>query len=347
MPPNNFTLVRLILATMVVFGHFKTLPGLSPAHGLYSYADFAVDAFFVVSGYLVYGSFDNSPQLKGFYIKRFFRIYPLYLVMILLQMLVMLMLLGKEAQIGDTLKYLGSNLVFANFISPDIGGLLAGQHNPAINPSLWTLKIEAGFYLLVPLLWWLVKKAGIIVVPVIYIASTIFAAVAFHYGYDTLAKQLPGQLRFFVVGIAIYLYCHPAPILPKKGGRGGSNKCRVAAMSIIAIILFTICSLRHVLPLMPIYPLLVGALVFICVLRLPAIPLKLDMSYGVYLIHAPLIQLALFLGFFEDSNRFLLLLLAVVYILAFIVEKTIEIPMVKYGKKLSGRFSGKREAKKA
>ena len=114
MTGNNFTLVRLILATLVIFGHFKVLPELSSADGLHGYADFAVDAFFIVSGYLVYESFENSPKIGkqrigSFYIKRFLRIYPLYLVVILLQMFAMIILLGDKAQLGDVIKYWGSN----------------------------------------------------------------------------------------------------------------------------------------------------------------------------------------------------------------------------------------------
>lgn len=334
MKSNNFTIIRLILASLVVFGHFKVLPGLSPATGIYGYADFAVDAFFVVSGFLVYGSFDNSPKIGGFYIKRFFRIYPLYFVIIMVQVTVMALLLGKQAQLADALKYLACNLTFANFVYPDMGGLLDGQHIQAINPSLWTLKIEAMFYLIVPLIWWLVKRTGNIILPLIYVASTIFAAVAIYHGHETIAKQLPGQLRFFVMGIGFYIYRNkfnfPLPV-----------------SLLLAFLLFAVCSLRHVYPLMlPIYPMLIGLLVFICVLRLPVIPLKLDMSYGVYLIHAPLIQIALLIGIFEDNTRFLIALLAVVYALAFIVEKIIEIPMVNYGKKLSSGFSKRFEMKK-
>ncbi len=322
MPSNNFTIVRLILATLVIFGHFKTLSGFAPASGVHSYADFAVDAFFIVSGYLVYGSFDNSPKLKGFYIKRFFRIYPLYSLMIFLQMFLMLFLLGGNVALGDVLQYLGSNLVFLNFISPDMGGLLAGQHNPAINPSLWTLKIEAAFYLIVPLLWWLVGRAGIKTLLLIYIASTIFALVALYHGSDTWAKQLPGQMRFFVVGIALYHF------------RDKYKNISLTVAALAALALFIICSYRHYIPFFaPIYPLLLGALVFICVLRLPPLNLKYDISYGVYLIHAPLIQTALVLGIFADSYGFLFLLWAVVYILAFAAEKFIELPMIALGKK--------------
>ncbi len=326
MRENNFTLVRLILATLVVFGHFKVLPGLSKAEGIYSFADFAVDAFFIVSGFLVYGSFDNSPKVKGFYIKRFFRIYPLYFVIIILQAIAMILILGKDTQYLNVIKYLASNLIFLNFISPDIGGIFADQHNIAINPSLWTLKIEAAFYLIVPAIWYCMKRIGAITIPAIYIASTVFAFVAISHGHETLAKQLPGQLRFFIIGIGFYIY-RDRFMLPKP----------LAFLS--AALLLTVCYLRDDYPLMPIYPILVGSLVFISVLRLPVINMKLDMSYGVYLIHAPLIQLAILFGIFSNDLWFLCLILAVVYILAFCVEKIIEIPMVAYGKKLAARYS--------
>ncbi len=326
MRDNNFTIIRLILATLVVFGHFKVLPGLSKAHGIYGYADFAVDAFFVVSGFLVYGSFDNSPKVKGFYIKRFFRIYPLYFVIVIMQAFAMALIIGSDIKYYDVIKYIASNLVFLNFISPDIGGVLAGQNNIAINPSLWTLKIEVMFYLIVPVIWYFIKRIGVITIPLIYIASTIFAITAINYGHETLAKQLPGQLRFFIIGIAFYIYRNKF-MLPKP----------VAFLT--AALLFVACSLRYTYPLTPIYPILVGSLVFICVLRLPVIKMKLDMSYGVYLIHAPLIQLALLLGVFQDNIGFLCMLVVLVYIFAFYVEKIIEIPMVTYGKKLSERYS--------
>ncbi|MEZ5692237.1 MAG: acyltransferase [Rickettsiales bacterium] len=333
MPVNNFTILRLILASLVVFGHFRVLPGLPSPH-IYSYADFAVDAFFVVSGYLVYGSFVNSPKIGGFYIKRFFRIYPLYFTVIITQAITMFYLLGGDVTIKETVKYLASNLVFANFLSPDMGGLLSNAHNPAINASLWTLKIEVMFYMIVPFLYWLLRKYTITLIVAIYVLSTIFAATCQHYGMDTLAKQLPGQMRFFIMGIALYHYQDKIQINHKMA-------------FITALILFTICSLRHDLPIMFIYPALMGFLVFICALRLPVFLIKYDISYGVYIIHAPLIQISLLLGFFENSIGFLAALFILIYSLAFCVEKTIEIPMVKLGKKLSKQFSEKFERKKS
>ncbi len=329
---NNFTVLRLVLATLVIFGHFKTLAGLSNAGGIYGYVDLAVNAFFIVSGYLVYGSFDNSPKVGGFYIKRFFRIYPLYAFMIIAQMVAMFILLKGNVGLAEMLKYLISNLAFANFISPDMGGLLADAHNPAINASLWTLKIEVMFYAIVPVLWLLVQRVGLKILPAIYIASVLFAALAIHYGHESWTKQLPGQLRFFVVGFLLYHY---------------RDKFRFSlpVAVFLALICFIISSMRK--DLFPEYiallvePIIIGAWVFICALRLPVLNLKYDISYGVYLIHAPLIQISLLLGIYEDDTGFLALLVGVVYILAFLAEKLIEIPMVKLGKKLSTRASGK------
>ena len=229
-------------------------------------------------------------------------------------MVAMFILLKGNVEFSDVIKYLGSNLVFANFISPDMGGLLANAHNPAINASLWTLKIEVMFYLSVPLLWWMVKRSGIKVLSIIYLASALFAAVAIYYGHESWAKQLFGQLRFFIVGFLLYHF------------RDRFNFTPLVSI-LLAISLFVICTVRK--NLFPEYvslfvdPLIVGGLVFICALRLPVYVLKYDISYGVYLIHAPLIQIALLLGLFVNSISFLLFLVAIVCVLAFVAEKLV------------------------
>ncbi len=60
---------------------------------------------------------------------------------------------GPFSEPRSTLRYLAANMLLANFLQYDIGGVLADLHNPGINPSLWTLKIEIGFYLIVPLIY--------------------------------------------------------------------------------------------------------------------------------------------------------------------------------------------------
>ncbi len=325
---NNFGALRLLLSTLVIFGHFKTLPGLFyEASGLYGYADFAVDAFFVVSGYLIASSWAAAPRLGGFYIRRLFRLYPLYAVVILLQAGAMMLVLGDfAAHMAGLGKYLVTNLAFANFLSYDIDHVLAPLNNPGINPSLWTLKVEIGFYLILPALWALTRRFSGWFLVAVFALSTLYTYIALDHGKIELARQLPGQLRFFVIGIAMFRYQSRImiPVLP-------------AIM--IALGTFILCSLRHEIPMMAVYPLLVGAWVFVLALRIPSYPLRFDISYGVYLFHGPLIQLSLLFGWYENNLRFVLLIVVMAYALAILAEALVEQPGIALGKKLARRFS--------
>lgn len=323
---NNFGVLRLALALLVVFGHFKILQGNMHPGIIFSYADLAVDAFFIVSGYLIYGSFDNKPDPGSFYIRRLFRIYPLYFVTVIAQGMAMAIIAGGIIpNIAGLLKYLSFNLVMANFLAHDLGGLLSNLPNNGINPSLWTLKVEVAFYLVMPVLWYLTRRFGNWFLAIMYISSTIFALVALHYGDYTIAKQLPGKLRFFAVGIALYRY-------------SGSLKMKPSSAILVLALMFGICSMRSSLWLLPIYPLCVGMIVLICALRLPAFPISFDISYGIYLFHGPFIQFALLLGVFEDSYRFIALLIFIVCALAFLAERIIEHPGIDLGHRLSSMW---------
>src|SRR5215469_10308705 len=146
---NNFTSFRLLLSVLVVFGHFRDFVDNQPPTWPFSYAMTAVDCFFVVSGYLVSASFDRDGNLFRFYVRRFFRIYPLYLAVIALQTVALATMApgGPLAHVNETLRYFFLNALFANFAQHDIGGVMNGLANPSFNASLWTLKIEFGFYL--------------------------------------------------------------------------------------------------------------------------------------------------------------------------------------------------------
>lgn len=326
---NNFTILRLILAMLVLLGHFKLLQGIAIPPHIFSFADFAVDAFFVVSGYLVAGSFDRKPHFGSFYIRRFFRIYPLYFVVVVVQAIGMLAYYGGiDGHVGGTASYLGWNLIFLNFMEYDIDGLMvnSGLINPGINPSLWTLKIEVGFYAILPFLWLAFLRFGLIVPLIVFLLSTVYTYYFLSIESYTLAKQLPAQLRFFTVGMVLYHF------------RKSLNFEMVPAI-ILSGVLLALCIYRNELPIMALYPIFIGSLVFLVATQIEAIPLTFDISYGVYLLHAPLIQFGLLLGIMDLSLSSLIGLIILTCILAYGAERFIELPGMRWGRTLSKSFA--------
>ena len=320
---NNFTILRLALAWAVFMGHYKLLQGVWYPPFPFVYADFSVDCFFVVSGYLIAMSWDADGDLRRFYIRRFFRLYPLYLTVVLVQAAGMAALVaarGDPNVVSQTLRYVAVNAVFMNFLQYDIGHIVASLPNPGINPSLWTLKVEVGFYLFLPLIWTAVKRWGWPVIAAIFVASAAWSITFHAIGDRTLAQQLPGQLQFFVLGVALYRW---RAKLPAHGWAW------IAALPVLLV--YATLAMRS--PIL--YPLVIAAIVCIIALRTRALELKLDISYGVYLVHGPVIQFSMLLGLFHDSVPGFLLLGACVISLALLAERMVERPFIAVGKRLS------------
>ena len=100
------------------------------------------------------------------------------------------------------LRYLAWNSVFANFREPDLGGLLDPLVVHAVNPSLWTLKVELMFYAILPFLHRFYLRFGAPLLLVLFVASTVCYELLVH-DEPALARQLPGQIRYFVCGMAL------------------------------------------------------------------------------------------------------------------------------------------------
>jgi peptidoglycan/LPS O-acetylase OafA/YrhL len=171
-------------------------------------AEVSIQGFFIVSGALVAGSLARARNLADYAGKRARRLYPAYAVLILIPAAISF----AAAQDGQgVLRYLAANLTFANFIEPNLPGLFAGNRFTEVNGALWTLKIEVMFYIALPLIllvlnslrrfWW----AGI---ALLYIAGEAWALGLpslqdAHLG-NALARQLPGQIAFFAMGITVW-----------------------------------------------------------------------------------------------------------------------------------------------
>jgi peptidoglycan/LPS O-acetylase OafA/YrhL/glycosyltransferase involved in cell wall biosynthesis len=332
---NNFTVLRLGLALLVVLGHFKLLNGVHSPDWPYSYAATAVECFFVVSGYLITNSFDQDPDLKRFFIKRICRIYPLYIAVVLAQTIVLSSLLpgGLLGNIKSTLSYFAANAVFANFLRHDIAGELSGLADPSLNASLWTLKLEFAFYLLLPFVWRIVQRFGVAILFVLFFASVAYQEVMMQADLPVLAKQLPGQLQYFLLGVVAYRFRDRL-----TNNRYAGNRYAGLALGIGLAVLVT--ALMQPRPLI-LYPMAVAALVTVLALHTPRIGLTLDLSYGVYLLHAPVIQLSLLFGLYQAGFIGIAATLALVIPLAFVAERLVEAPGIAFGRRLIRRMRGR------
>ncbi len=154
---NNFDLLRAIFAIIVFIVHADVLSTNSNLHSLVSLlsSKLAVKSFFVVSGFLIFMSYQNSQNITSYFSKRIRRIYPAYLFVIIASVLlgaIFTMFSANEYWSITSLKYFLANLTFLNFLQPTLPGLFINNINPAVNGALWTLKIEVMFYIAVPLI---------------------------------------------------------------------------------------------------------------------------------------------------------------------------------------------------
>ena len=114
---------------------------------------------------------------------------------------------GAAGSGRSLLRYFAVNAAFANFLQYDVGhGVLDGLVDPSLNPSLWTLKVEVGFYVLLPFLWRAFERWGMPRWRQYLCLSAGYQLAWNEAGNAELARQLPGQLQFFVLGIAAYRY---------------------------------------------------------------------------------------------------------------------------------------------
>lgn len=156
---NNFNLLRLILASLVLLSHAPELTDgnrnreiLSRIFHCLSFGELAVDGFFILSGFLIVQSWERQPQFGPFVAKRVLRIYPGFVVATLFATLIV----GPLA--ADSVAY------FRSFDVPELLKTLLllrwpvtpstfeGSHYANVNGVMWTISHEMRCYFLVPIL---------------------------------------------------------------------------------------------------------------------------------------------------------------------------------------------------
>jgi peptidoglycan/LPS O-acetylase OafA/YrhL len=303
---NNFDLLRLLFAGTVCLVHSYDLSGLQQLSWIDKVLSpaIAVQAFFIVSGFLIFMSFERSSSFSSYLKKRVLRIYPAYFTVV---MLCAVGLVAVSNNISDYfsliwVKYVVVNLSFLNFLQPTLSGVFESNKFPTVNGALWTLKIEALFYLTVPLLALLFRRfSHFPMLVLVYCLSIGYAqlltVVAERTGsgvYVELARQLPAQLCYFMAGAFCYYFL---PLFER----------RVGYFLAFAVPILVINRLVYPLPLFEPFALASVVIFFGLFLYVGNFGKYGDFSYGFYILHFPTIQLILHFGWFQQSPWYFLI----------------------------------------
>ena len=369
---NAFDGVRGLLAVWVYLGHVANAVGFQQyvlaAHAL------AVDFFMILSGFLMIHTWKadlchhpfNLKTTLRFYLARFFRIAPLYYLLLLVCYLALPTLSSMQAAalkaipppwaatianyapaIGwnfDSLQWLLLHLSFGF-------GLVPGMEASTPLPD-WSLSLEMQFYLVLPVLIVLFARVPIILLATAAALLALAAPAWFgnyldagsitHFGQPSL---LAYRLNAFMAGMLIGYWLKRRTVQSTKFFDSHN-------------IYLMICAGICIVPLSK--PVILG---FICISALailripivtPALSLKWlrrlgDISYSVYLAHLlvviPIVYWLIQRSEFMDQPTYLrfgitiALTAPIVLFVAYVLHQVVEKPGISFGKRLSKRVT--------
>ncbi|GAA1291503.1 acyltransferase [Planotetraspora silvatica] len=168
--------LRGIGAMAVVAEHM--LPWLMPALRPYWFnlGMYGVLVFFLVSGYIIPASLEHRGDVRSFWISRIFRLYPLYLLVIGL-VLVMAIWVPVRMEVPR----------HASSVAAHLSMLLDVVHMGGLADPMWTLSYEMVFYLIVTALFvgGVHRRSGLLAIA--------FGGAAVAAGLVLSAPLLPGE----------------------------------------------------------------------------------------------------------------------------------------------------------
>jgi peptidoglycan/LPS O-acetylase OafA/YrhL len=224
--------LRGIAVLMVVIIHFSQTIGNGSVNGFIiphfsriidSFAR-GVQLFFIISSYTLFNSIVKSKGdniYKKFYIRRAFRILPLYFLFVFL-----FYFFGKF-----NIKQLFTSLTF-------LFGFLRFENGYEIVPLSWSLFIEETFYILLPLLYFFLSKSSNKIKTIIYcflfslLLSIVWEKFAFYFKIpDNNAFIFLFPLNhyfYFFIGIFLFYFL---PLI-----RGGGDKVKPIYINLLLLI---------------------------------------------------------------------------------------------------------------
>ena len=311
---NAFGFLRLLLASLVIVSHTPQLVdgdrSREPLTQLFpsiTFGDLAVDGFFIISGFLITGSYLSSKGVIRYLRKRVARIYPGFIVSSLVCVLLVGPATGAYFAKGPVWGFGSTIGHIALLLPPAMTNVFAGTPYRVLNGSAWTIQYEFTCYLLILLL----GRAGLLRSWLPAAAASLVCLLLFGFAAGAVGDPLNSLplhniillgdrsaiLRLgglFLAGAAFYLAQDRVPLKPSY----------LAAASICLCV--ALLDARFAAIGLGIF----GSYVLLAVAALGSgtilarINNRNDISYGVYLYAWPIEKTLLWFGF--SRNLFVL-----------------------------------------
>lgn len=300
---NSFDLLRYFSAFSVMFLHYTyyaiTESGqkIEILRTIRRMTEFfpGVVILFSLSGFLIAASRERSKNNKEYFSKRVFRLYPELWVCTLVNFGV-LIIFAREYLDGSILTWLITQ-VFGIANTPEC---LTGFATGSVNGALWTIFTEVQLYVVLGFAFPFLKRIKIVGWTVILAAAAVMNVCCSYF-----ANQLGGVVSkiiertffpyaiWFVIGVFCYQY----------------KECIVSILRKYLLLFIIVFILNQRLGLCTVgyYEDIVTGLTlpFITIgvaYFLPAIRIKCDLSYGIFLYHWIIINIMVHLNMFQSIS---------------------------------------------
>ncbi len=332
---NNLTLIRIILASMVIYHHAYTLTGhhlkgmLFSSVDIASYGEIAVDMFFFISGMLVCNSVIQNDNAIKYISARFFRIFPALAVVLIITVffigpLVTNMTVYDYFSHKGTYSYLLNNLMLKTTFS--LPGVFLDNHfAKSVNGSLWTLYWEVICYM------FLLSFSMVGMFKNKFVSTTLLLFIIFSVlmKYDWIVSVLGSKDYRLYLPLCFSVGCLLAI---------WKDEIYIGWKIFLGLALLTFL-LQHALIYKALFLITLFSLIVVSAGSkfLRSIYIKHDISYGIYIYGFLIQQVLVFyfpeMGYYKNA----IFSIVISFALGYFSFKYIEDPFIKFGKKISTR----------
>lgn len=334
---NNFDALRLLAAIQVFVGHASEHLSINLGFFGKIIAYFpGVPIFFVISGFLITMSYDKNKNNKKYFYNRFLRIYPALWVctfFVVITLTVFKVIPLKTYVSKDFLVWFFCHITIFQYYTPDI---LRGWGVGAPNGSLWTIPVEIEFYILIVFIFLLFKKIPMLIKLLIlfiisYGINVYYSHLTAIIGKSNLIKLIgvsvfPHLFNFVIGSILFVLWYIVRRYIENKG-------IIWLSFYIVYAIVVSVIFKKYSPSYYPnVYGLFSTILLSITTISL-AFSFKtfsekylrgIDLSYGIYIYHMPIINIIVYLKGCSFLPYYLIILLLIVSFMAFLSWTFIE-----------------------